>query len=117
MHGNRLLNTLLLALSCGTVMAGDGNRLVYLDEPVNPYYVGRDFPKLTTPMWVGDEGVEAVVVLAIDDMRGYQKWEQYLRPILDRLTQIDGRAPVSIMTCTIEPDEPHLQKWLKEGLS
>src|SRR5262245_22048290 len=75
----------LLALTCGVVVAGDGNRLAYLDDPINPYYVGRGFPKLTTPMWVGDDGVEAVVVLAIDDMRGHEKWEQYLRPILDRL--------------------------------
>src|SRR5206468_10523275 len=39
----------------------NGNRLTYLDEPCNPWYVHRDFPKLTTPMWVGEEGVEAVV--------------------------------------------------------
>src|SRR5262249_7198077 len=29
----------------------------------------------------------------------------------------DGRAPVSIMTCTIDPNHPHLQTWLKEGVS
>ena len=63
----------------------DGNRLTYLDDPANPYYVHRDFPKLTTPMWVGEEGVEAVVILGIDDMRGHEKWEAYLRPILTRL--------------------------------
>ncbi len=96
--------------------AADGNRLTYLDAD-EPYYVSREFPKLTTPQWVGEEGVEAVVVLAIDDMRGHEKWEAYLRPILDRLKQIDGRAPVSIMTCQIDPEDPHLQKWLAEGLS
>ena len=95
----------------------DGNRLAHLDEFCDPYYVDRNFPKLTTPQWVGDDGVEAVVVLAIDDMRGHAKWEEYLRPILDRLKKIDGRAPVSIMTCNIDPAEPHLQTWLKEGLS
>src|SRR5437879_10850876 len=95
----------------------NGNRLTYLDEPCNPWYVHRDFPKLTTPMWVGEEGVEAVVILGIDDMRGHEKWETYLRPILNRLKQIDGRAPVSIMTCQIDPKDPHLQTWLKEGLS
>ena len=31
------------------------------------------FPKLITPQWVGEDGVEAVVVLAIDDMRGHEK--------------------------------------------
>ncbi|MBM3968583.1 MAG: c-type cytochrome [Planctomycetes bacterium] len=95
----------------------NGNRLTYLDEPCNPYYVHRDFPKLTTPMWVGEEGVEAVVILGIDDMRGHDKWEAYLKPILNRLKQIDGRAPVSIFTCSIDPKQPHLQQWLEEGSS
>jgi putative membrane-bound dehydrogenase-like protein len=99
-----------------TTFAADGNRLTYLDEN-DPYYVSRTFPRLVTPQWVGEEGVEAVVVLAIDDMRGHEKWEKFLRPILQRLKRIDGRAPVSIMTCSIDPKEPHLQKWLKEGLS
>jgi hypothetical protein len=97
--------------------AADGNRLAYLDGPFDPYYPHRDFPKLITPQWVGEEGVECVVTLAIDDMRESAKYEAFLRPILDRLKQIDGRAPVSIMTNTVEPGDPHLQKWLKEGLS
>src|SRR6266513_386326 len=92
------------------------NRLTYLDES-DPFYVNRDFPKLTTPQWVGEPGVDAVVILAIDDMRGHEKWEQFLRPILNRLKKIDGRAPISIMTCQIDPKEPHLQTWLKEGVS
>ena len=79
--------------------AGDGNRLAYLDR-TDPYYVGRSFPKLVTPQWVGEPGVEAVVILAIDDMRGPDKWEAYLRPILERLKKIDGRAPVSITPST-----------------
>src|SRR5437867_11423581 len=36
-----------------------GNRLTYLDEN-DPFYPGRDFPKLTTPQWVGETNVEAV---------------------------------------------------------
>jgi putative membrane-bound dehydrogenase-like protein len=107
---------LLLLTNVATVSAGDANRLTYLDE-LNPYYVHRNFPKLVTPQWVGEEGVEAVVILAIDDMRGHEKWETFLRPILNRLKRIDGRAPVSIMTCQIDPKDPHLQTWLKEGLS
>ncbi|MEJ7591804.1 MAG: polysaccharide deacetylase family protein [Planctomycetaceae bacterium] len=94
----------------------DGNRLAYLDE-CNPWYPDKDFPKLITPQWVGEEGVECVVVLAIDDMRDTAKYEQYLRPILNRLKQIDGRAPVSIMTNEVKPDDPQLQSWLGEGLS
>src|SRR5262249_2492103 len=38
-------------------------------------------------------------------------------PILNRLKQIDGRAPLSIMTCKVNPMDPQLQSWLKEGLS
>jgi putative membrane-bound dehydrogenase-like protein len=98
------------------LLAADANRLTYLDS-ADPFYVSRDFPKLTTPRWVGEPGVEAVVILAIDDMKGHEKWEAYLRPILERLKKIDGRAPVSIMTTKIQPDEPHLQRWLKEGVS
>ncbi|MGP0066852.1 MAG: polysaccharide deacetylase family protein, partial [Isosphaeraceae bacterium] len=109
----------LLAMSgCSLTTAAppDGNRLAYLDE-VNPYYPHRGFPKLTTPQWVGEPGVEAVVVLAIDDMREPARYEAYLRPILNRLKAIDGRAPVSIMTNQVKPDDPQLQSWLKEGLS
>ena len=32
-----------------------GNRLTYLDEPCDPYYVGQSFPKLITPQWVGEK--------------------------------------------------------------
>ena len=94
----------------------NGNRLAYLDRP-DPYYVSRDFPRLTTPQWVGEPGVEAVVILAIDDLREPARYEQFLRPILNRLKQIDGRAPVSIMTCNVKPDDPQLAAWLAEGLS
>jgi hypothetical protein len=97
------------------LLAQDGNRLTYLDGN-DPYYVHRGFARLTTPQWVGEPDVEAVVTLGIDDMRGHEKWETYLRPILERLKKIDGRAPVSIMTCKIEPTHEHLQKWLQEGV-
>jgi putative membrane-bound dehydrogenase-like protein len=107
---------LLLLLAIPAPAVADGNRFCYLDG-TDPYYVSRTFARLTTPQWVGEEGVEAVVVLAIDDMRGTQPWESFLRPVLQRLKKIDGRSPVSIMTCRIDPREPHLQRWLKEGLS
>ena len=57
-----------LHVAAGLARAADGNRLAYLDES-DPFYVSRSFPKLVTPQWVGEEGVEAVVILAIDDMR------------------------------------------------
>src|SRR5690348_17115890 len=102
---------LLALLAAAPAPAADGNRLTYLDDN-NPYYPSRNGPRLITPQWVGEDGVECVVVLAIDDMRGPDKWEAYLRPILERLKKIDGRAPVSIMTCQIDPKHEHLQKWL-----
>lgn len=106
----------LVGLGLNAAVGGDGSPEARGFD-VDPYYVHRGYPKLTTPMWVGEEGVEAVVILGIDDMRGHQTWEAYLRPILERLKRIDGRAPVSIMTCAIDPHEPHLQKWLQEGVS
>lgn len=90
----------------------------HLNDPFNPYYPHTKFPKLTTPMWVGETGVEAVVVLAIDDMgEDTAKYEAYLRPILDRLKRLDGRAALSIMTNRADPANPRLQAWLKEGVS
>src|SRR3989442_3219601 len=95
---------LLFGSAVTSVPAKDNgaNRLTYLDEN-HPFYVGASFPKLVTPQWVGELGVEAVVVLAIDDMRQPEPWEKFLRPILERLKQIDGRAPVSIMTVNVDP--------------
>ena len=100
-----IVRSFFLICAASTLLAAepDGNRLAYLDG-VDPYYPRLGFAKLTTPQWVGEEGVEAVVVLAIDDMRdNAPRYEAYLRPILDRLKQIDGRAPVSIMTCRVDP--------------
>jgi len=102
--------------SADSAKARDGNRLTYLDDN-HPWYPHRSFPKLITPQWVGEEGVECVVILAIDDMREPGKYETFLRPILERLKKIDGRAPVSIMTCSVKPDDPQLAQWLAEGLS
>src|SRR5438552_2543664 len=99
-----------------TLAETNANRLAYLDEP-DPFSVGLTFPKLTTPQWVGESGVEAVVILAIDDMRDPQKYEMFLRPVLDRLKQIDGRAPLSIFCNQLDSQSPRLQAWLKEGLS
>jgi peptidoglycan/xylan/chitin deacetylase (PgdA/CDA1 family) len=113
---------------------GAGNRLAYLDEPCDPYYPGLDTPKLITPQWVGEPGVEAVIVLATDDLREAARHESFLRPILERLKKIDGHdqasptnttkaslrrasvpAPVSLMANRTDPSQPQLQKWLAEG--
>jgi peptidoglycan/xylan/chitin deacetylase (PgdA/CDA1 family) len=114
-----LLQSLLLLLlaSPGTLASDTGNRLTHLDEFADPYYVGLDSPRLVTPQWVGQPAVDAVLVLAIDDMREAEKYESFLRPILERLKRIDGRAPVSIMTRSVDPQLPQLQQWLGEGVS
>ena len=117
----RLISPLLLCLSAVLlhalpVFAQQGSPDQHLD-PANPWYPDQNFPRLITPDWVGEPGVEAVVVLAIDDMRDPAKYEKALRPILNRLKQIDGRAAVSIMTNDVRPDDPQLQSWLGEGVS
>lgn len=109
-----LLVLLMLSSIAGAV---DGNRLAHLDEFCDPYYAGLDTPKLITPQWVGQPGVEAVIVLATDDLREPARHEGFLRPILNRLKKIDGRAPVSLMANRTDADDPRLQKWLAEGAS
>ena len=121
MNSIRLPLLLLLALALPAlaqthIPKSPANRLVYLDDP-SPFYPHRDFPKLITPQWVGEEDVEAVLTLGIDDMRAAAGYEKFLRPILERLKKIDGRAPVSIMTCRIAPDDKQVQAWLAEGVS
>jgi putative membrane-bound dehydrogenase-like protein len=114
----KLLLSSLLALTASSAFAVDANRLTFLDDP-SPYWPTPKSAKLVTPQWVGEPGVEAVVILAIDDLRdpAEPKYEAFLRPILDRLKRIDGRAPVSIMTNRVTPSDPQLAAWLKEGLS
>jgi len=92
------------------------NRLTYLDT-AEPFYVGRDFPKLTTPQWVGEPGVDTAIILAVDDMTEPPRYEAFLRPLLERLKQIDGRAPVSIMTRSVSVNDPQVQRWIQEGVS
>lgn len=111
-----LLTIVATMASPFAVVADDAPDLRAIDA-ANPWYPNAELPPLRTPEWVGEDGVEAVVVFAIDDMRDSAHYERYLRPILNRLKQIDGRAPVSIMTCDADPQDPQLQSWLEEGLS
>ena len=115
--GQAICTAVILSVALGQAGAKPaGNRLAYLDG-ADPFHVGLAFPRLTTPQWVGETGVEAVVTLGIDDMRDPRIYESFCRPILERLKQIDGRAPLSIFCNSITPTEPLLQQWLKEGLS
>ncbi len=115
----KLLSGFLLILAASSAAAADGNRLTFLDDS-SPYWPKPDSAKLVTPQWVGEPGVEAVVILAIDDLRETsitKAHEPFLRPIIARLKQIDGHAPISIMTNTVSPDDPQLAAWLSDGLS
>jgi hypothetical protein len=113
-----LLAALLLTTAIIHTAAADvGNRLAWLNDPCDPYYVGLDAPQLVTPQWIGEPGVEAVIVLSIDDMRSTASYERCLRPIIERLKKIDGRGPVSIMTNHVDTADPQLQKWLAEGVN
>jgi putative membrane-bound dehydrogenase-like protein len=95
-----------------------GNRLAYLDDPNNPWLMDRGSAKLITPQWIGEMGVEAAIVLAIDDMSGDgQHFRNYLSPIIDRLQDIDGRGPVSITCNQPEPAHPNMQWFLQQGVS
>ena len=101
-----------------SLFAADGNRLTHLDEPNNPWQFDFGSPKLVTPQWIGEAGVEAVVVLAIDDMSGDgQRFRDYLTPIIDRLKQIDGRGPVSITCNRPDPIHTNMQWFLAQGVS
>jgi putative membrane-bound dehydrogenase-like protein len=78
----------------------------------NPDYSRRDDPGLITARLGG----EARVVRAIDDMRDPAVHENDLRPTLNRLKANDGGAPVSIMTCQVDPRGPRRQGSFDEPL-
>ena len=114
------LSLLLLALVhlAPAGPATSGNRLTHLDEPNNPWQFDLGSPRLTTPQWIGEKGVEAVIVLAIDDMSGDgQHFRDYLTPINERLKVIDGRGPVSITCNRPNPEHPNMQWLLNQGVS
>jgi len=112
-----LLMASMLLLGYAVAGAGQANRLAYVDDPCNPFYPAPDTAKLTTPQWVGEPGVEAVIVLSCDDLSDPQRHETYLRPILERLAKINGRAPVSLFATKVDPQHPQLQQWLRQGVS
>ena len=110
--------TLLMGLFFLPVQGAEGNRLAHLDEPNNPWQFDQQSPKLITPQWIGEDGVEGVAVLAIDDMSGDgQHFRNYLSPIIERLKKIDGRGPVSITSNRPEPDHPNMQWFFEQGVS
>ena len=59
-----IFNTAILFAFTVSTIAADANRLTYLDDN-DPFYVGLNFPKLTTPQWIGEPEVEAVITLGL----------------------------------------------------
>ncbi len=122
----------LLAASHGVLANGAGSRFAYLAEE-DPYYPDGEFPRFTTPMWVGEEGVEAVIALTIDDMcrpfpqgrpkglpvyaRQPRVYLNFLQPVVDRLLAIDGRAPVSVFSLQLDEEDAVVRKMLALGMS
>src|SRR5687767_431843 len=92
----------------------DANRHLHVTR-ADPYYPSLKLARFITPQWIGEPGVEAVVIIAIDDLRQPEKYESYLRPILERLKRIDGRAPASVFCNELTPTDPQFQTWLAEG--
>lgn len=101
--------------SCISAAHTEANRLTYLDID-DPYYVGTSFPKLVTPQWVGEAGVDAVALLGIDDLANDSaSFEAYLRPIATRLQRIDGQAPITLFCNRTATEDPQLKIWLSQG--
>ena len=63
----RAFRLLVPAVFPAALCVAAGGDFSHLDDR-SPYYAGRGFPRLTTPMWFGEDGVEAVVILSIDDI-------------------------------------------------
>lgn len=82
-----------------------------------PYGPDHTWPVLTAAQWTGEPGVDAVVILSIDDMRDSAAYEAYLRPILDQLAAVGAPGALSIFVNSLDPQDPQLQAWLREGLS
>ena len=92
----RLVPTFLLGLFLSGAWSArsapsPANRLTYLDEFSDPFYPAPTFPKLTTPQWIGEDGVEIVVTYGIDDMSGHANYERYLRPMQHAAAELGSK--------------------------
>ena len=79
-----------------------------------------------TPQWIGEPGVEAAVILFIDDLvvvddlnQNYWQFDNYLQPIMASLQQIDKRTPISIMSNNAVSGSyiPMVAAWIEKGVS
>jgi hypothetical protein len=112
-----LFSGVLMALAAWPEVAwatDAGNRLTYLDSKWDILYPNLELPKLTTPQWIGEQGVDAAVLLRCDDLSnsGFEVW---LRPVLDHLIDLYGHAPVTIACNSPNPGDSYLQVLLNDG--
>jgi putative membrane-bound dehydrogenase-like protein len=119
----RAIGRSVFAIACVFICSASSSLAAERND-ADPYSVGLETPRLTTPQWVGEAGVEAVVILSIDDLRdqtaepkSVEQYETFLRPIIQRLKKFDETSGLSIMTCQVDPQGSQLQTWLKEGVS
>lgn len=104
-----------IAILVMTAEGSDGNRFAHLDPPIDPYWVSRTTARFVTPQWVGEENVDCVAILSIDDMRDVMKYERFLRPLIDRIKAYQRKAGFTIFTNEVNPYDPHLLRWQNEG--
>lgn len=95
----------------------DGNQLLYLEIPL-VYHPDSRFPKLTTPMWIGEAGIEAVIILSIDDLRNVDEFSGFLNTVFKGLDERKlPSIPMSLMSNHADPQHPLLQEWLKREIT
>ncbi|MGI9456606.1 MAG: PVC-type heme-binding CxxCH protein, partial [Aeoliella sp.] len=112
-----LANFAALATCTAEAPAGVANRLNYLDDFCEPFYPQRELAKLTTPQWIGQSGVEAVVILTIEGSANDAALRAALAPIVDRLKTIDEGVPLTIFTESPPKVRTEWEAWCEAGLT
>ena len=105
----------LLVLALGAACAARGVAPLESLALPQPYAPDQTWPKLTAAQWTGDPEVDAVVILSIDDMRDPTKYEEFLRPILNRLAEVGAPGAMSIFTRFTKPSPRGLSCFAAPG--
>ena len=123
--GCALLSLLLLPGPLSADSAG-GSRFDYLEES-GPFYPNGDFPRLITPQWIGEPGVDAVIHLTVDGISQVKSLPDhaltpaacldFLEPAIRYLTAIDGRAPITLYALRVHPRDPTLKRLADAGIA
>lgn len=110
---------LLLVLLCAPTSAEprDPDRLHHQGAIAEPFAPDRQRARLTTPQWIGRPGVEAAIVVSIDDLDASEPHARFLAPILEQLETTTGRGAVSLLANRPDPTDPGLPPLLSRGVS